>query len=317
MPKVSVVITTYNYGHLIGETLSSVFAQTFDDFEVIVVDDASTDNTREVMAHYACPRLRCITHSESQRSWPSASRNEAIHAASGQYIAFIDADDLWLPHKLELQIKCFESNPAHGMVYCDVEDFEHPSGRSLGRISDGVYLPAGDILVPLLISNCILSPSPVVRCAVFEEVGLWDERIRKCEDWDLWLRIADRYPVGLVSQVLARRRVHTGSQSMREDLYEAYTDALDDVERAVARNPNRLEKYRGRALANVAYATGKKMLQRHDYAAAWQMFRRGIRSYPGSLRLYGGLALLITDRIFGRTVSQRLRLGRWGKRIPL
>jgi glycosyltransferase involved in cell wall biosynthesis len=314
MPEVSIIITAYNFGHLIAETLSSVFSQVFRDFEVIVVDDASTDNTQEVLAGFASERLRCITH--SVRRWQSASRNEAIRAARGKCIAFVDADDLWLPNKLQLQVDFLESHPSVGLVYCDIESFDHATGQSLGRISDSVRLPSGDVLASLLISNFIMSPTPVVRRKVFDEVGFWGEAIQKCEDWDLWLRIAARYEVGLVPMVLARRRVHPNAISMVEDLNEFYVDASGDVERAIQRDPQRLGHLRSRALSNIAYSTGKKMWLRGDISDARKMYWRAVRQFPWSLRPYGGLARMALGCILGQGKTRNIALRSLGKWIP-
>jgi len=127
-PTVSVIISTYNRAHLIGRAIQSVLNQTYQDFEVIVVDDGSTDNTEEIVKSFNDPRIRYIRHEKNKGA--AAARNTGIKAARGKYIAFQDSDDEWLPEKLEKQMKVFENAPPEaGVVYTDMqrinEDGEH------------------------------------------------------------------------------------------------------------------------------------------------------------------------------------------------
>lgn len=309
--SVSVVITCQNYGRFIAETLDSICAQTFGNFEVLVVDNQSTDETHAVVARYADRNVRLVVLPE--RQWQSAARNVAIGLAQGEYVAFVDADDVWSPRKLELQIERLAGSPKEGMVYCDVEDFEDETGIPLRRVSDYSSLPEGDILQQLCLTNFILSPSPVVRRSVLHEVGMWNESVRRCEDWDLWLRIAAKYPVGVVRHALARRRVHRASVMSTEAPLDYYGEARGVIERAVARDPERLGGLQQRALGVLAYGAGRRMLERGNWGGARRMFWRAVVSNPLGLRGYGGLGLALTGKTLGGIALRHLKLGRVGR----
>jgi len=196
---VSVIIPTYNRGWIIKEAVDSVLAQDLKDFELIVVDDGSTDNTLEILNsfRYDIKVLRQSNHGVS------AARNRGIAAASGHFIAFLDSDDLWLPGKLARQVDFFNSNP--DAYICQTEEIwvrnnvrVNPKNRH--------KKPAGMIFEPSL-ALCLVSPSAVmIRRSLFEKVGGFDETLPACEDYDLWLRISCRYPVYLIETPLIIKR---------------------------------------------------------------------------------------------------------------
>ncbi len=131
MPKVSVIIPTYNCAHYLADALESVFQQTFSDYEVIVVDDGSPDNTKEVVERFITrypSRLKYIYQPHQERS---VARNNGIQAASGEYIAFLDADDQWLPHKLSIQVPILDEHPEIGLVHSDII-FMNQEGKDIG-----------------------------------------------------------------------------------------------------------------------------------------------------------------------------------------
>ncbi|NEP84931.1 MAG: glycosyltransferase family 2 protein, partial [Okeania sp. SIO3B3] len=132
MPCVSVIIPAYNRADLIGETVDSVLAQTHPDIEIIVIDDGSTDNTADVLATYGSA-LRVIRQANAGQQ---AARNAGIRAATGDYIAFLDSDDLWLPHRIEAQLQRFEEVPEAGLVYCDAAVFDDETGQTLHKYND-------------------------------------------------------------------------------------------------------------------------------------------------------------------------------------
>lgn len=312
---VSVVITCQNYGRFIGETLDSICAQTLPSREVLVIDNRSTDDTRAVVSRYAASGVQLMVL--PARVWQSAARNVGVRLALGDYVAFVDADDVWLPRKLELQIERLDDHPEEGMVYCDVEDFEDDSGVPLRRASDSCWLPEGDVFRNLFLRNFVFSPSPVVRRSVLHEVGLWNESVQRGEDWDLWLRVAAKHRVGVVRQVLARRRVHRTAVSSTEAPWAYYREAHGVIERAVRRDPDRLGPLERRAVGNLAYGTGKRMLEQGAWAAARQMFWRAVVSNPRGFRGYGGLAVALAGNKVGGALLRHLKLGRFGRWLPV
>ena len=190
LPVVSVIIPTYNRALWLRECLEAVFAQHFQNFEVIVVDDGSRDETRSVLAGYLD---KLILISQENRG-VSAARNRGIAMAGGEYIAFCDSDDLWLPDKLSTQISFFQNYPQKIACYTDeiwvrngvrVNPCKHHR-KSSGWIFDRA------------LELCIVSPSSVVmHRKFFEKVGNFDESLPACEDYDLWLRASVHFPFQL------------------------------------------------------------------------------------------------------------------------
>ncbi|MGD1155383.1 MAG: glycosyltransferase [Terriglobia bacterium] len=310
-PTVSVVIAAYNAARWIAETLDSVLAQTFRDFEVIVVDDGSTDQTPEAVAGYK-DRIRYLRKENGGQ--PSA-RNVGIHAACGSYIAFVDADDLWLPEKLQLQMELFSRRPDLAWLHCDAIAFDGDTGQELYKASDLTKLYTGDILRPLLLGNFISSPTPVIRRDVFGAVGYFDESpdSQIGEDWDMWLRIAAKCRVEFVDRPLARYRCHRVSTMESTDLKYAFRSLWTIVENAVARDPERLSDLREQALARVCIRVAGPMVRRGDRRGARQMLGRAVRLFPWDLRiLLYWLAALLPTAIVDWVLSVRRLLGLYG-----
>jgi glycosyltransferase involved in cell wall biosynthesis len=277
-PTVSVVIAAYNAARWIAETLDSVLAQTFRDFEVIVVDDGSTDQTSEVVAGYR-DRIRYL---RKENGGEPSARNVGIRATRGSYIAFVDADDLWLPEKLQLQMELLSRRPDLAWVYSDAIAFDGETGQELYKISEGAKLCAGDILRPLLLCSFIASPTPVIRRDVFEAVGYFDESpdLQIGEDWNMWLRIAAKHQVGLVTRPLARHRLHAASLWGTMGLHHAFRSKWTIIENAVARDPQRLLDLRKHALAIMCVGMAGGMLKRGDRVGARGLITRALGLYP-------------------------------------
>jgi len=199
LPKVSVIIPTYNRRTLVGEAVESVLGQSFKDFELIVVDDGSTDGTEQELAKYGA-RLRMYSQS---RSGVSAARNFGVREARGQYLAFLDSDDLWRPEKLAVQSAFMERYP--DCQICQTEEIWLRNGVRVNprRIHQK---PAGDIFLRSL-DLCLVSPSAVMMTRdLFDATGGFDEALPVCEDYDLWLRIATDHQVALIAEPLVVKR---------------------------------------------------------------------------------------------------------------
>jgi glycosyltransferase involved in cell wall biosynthesis len=228
-PTVSVVIPTYNHSPFIEEALASVFAQNEPVLEVIVVNDGSTDDTQWALERHR-RRIRIV---EQVNRGVAAARNAGAVVATGELIAFLDADDIWRSRKLELQVDRFAAEPALGLVHCGVEEVDR-HGRWLCSRLDGVEgWVAHEMLLfrrPVILGG---GSATVVPRAVFEKVGGFDESMSTSADWDLYYRIACRYPVGFVPQVLVRYRVHDGNmhlnvRAMASDMLRAYAKAFSE-----------------------------------------------------------------------------------------
>jgi len=282
-PTVSVVIPAYNAARWIVETLESVLAQTFRDFEVIVVNDGSTDNTAQVVEGYG-ERIRCI---HKQNGGAASARNVGIRSAQGKYIAFVDADDLWAKEKLRLQVDLLKRTGL-AWVYSDAFAFDGENGKSLVRLGKSVRQYDGDILESLFLTDYIPSPTPIIRRSVFEHVGYFDEdrTVRIGEDWDMWLRIAACYPIGLVSEPLAYYRVHFTSMTGSEDTQVLLQGHIAVLEKAMAREQARLGSLKNRAFANCYIGGGQLFARRGNITTARQMFENAIRLSPSLVQAY-------------------------------
>jgi glycosyltransferase involved in cell wall biosynthesis len=198
-PRVSVIIPTYNRAGIIAEAVDSVLAQDYKDFELIVVDDGSTDNTSEVMARYG-DDVRVLFQ---ENKGVSAARNRGITEASGKLIAFLDSDDLWLPQKLSTQVEFFSQRP--DALICQTEEVWLRNGIRINP-KHRHKKPSGMIFEPSL-KLCLVSPSAVmIRRDLLDRTGGFDETLPACEDYDLWLRISCRFPVYLIETPLIIKR---------------------------------------------------------------------------------------------------------------
>jgi glycosyltransferase involved in cell wall biosynthesis len=197
-PLVSVVIPTYNRAWILTEAIKSVLSQTFENYELIVVDDGSTDNTRLLLDSFK--DIRAISQ---KNKGVSAARNSGIEAAAGDYLAFLDSDDLWLPEKLASQMAFFKTHPE--AMICQTQEIWIRNGRRINpkrrhRKASGMFFERS-------LDLCLVSPSAVIiKKDLLDDVGRFDEMLPACEDYDLWLRIGARYPVFLVDKPLVIKR---------------------------------------------------------------------------------------------------------------
>jgi len=198
-PQVSVIIPTYNRAGCLREAVDSVLAQEFRGFELIVVDDGSTDETPQLLREYGSS-IRML---RQENRGVSAARNAGIAASRGELIAFLDSDDAWLPGKLARQVEFFRQNPE--ILICQTEELWVKNGR---RVNPGQrHRKRGGMIFEPSLALCLVSPSAVMlRRELFEQVGLFDERLPACEDYDLWLRVSCRFPVGLIETPLIIKR---------------------------------------------------------------------------------------------------------------
>jgi len=196
MATVSVIIPTFNRAKKAARAISSVLYQGFTDYEIIVVDDGSTDETKNAMRQFG-EKIRYIDHPSN--CGVSAARNTGIRKSGSPFIAFLDSDDYWLPGKLEAQTAFFRTHPE--AMICQTEELWIRNGRYANPKRKHLK-PSGDVFEPSL-RLCLISPSAVMlRRGLLEEVGLFDEGLPACEDYDLWLRIACRHPVHLIRESL-------------------------------------------------------------------------------------------------------------------
>jgi glycosyltransferase involved in cell wall biosynthesis len=200
MTKVSIIIPTFNRLSMLKEAVESVLAQDFEDFELIVVDDGSTDGTDDEIRRYG-GRVKLLQHKENRGV--SAARNSGILHAKGKYIGFLDSDDLWVKGKLKIQVAFLDDNPQYPLCYTD-EIWIRKGKRVNPMLKHAKY--SGWILEKCL-PLCIISPSSaMMRKTLFSRVGLFDEALPVCEDYDFWLRVSGRFPIFFIDRKLIIKR---------------------------------------------------------------------------------------------------------------
>lgn len=219
MTKISVIIPTYNSAKYIKDTIESVLNQTYKDLEIIVVDDGSTDNTKDIVSKYQ------VKYIYQENKGPAAARNRGIKEAQGEYIAFLDSDDVWMVEKLEKQMAIFE-NSTYAMIYCDMshkvnEKIVHKSYlKEKGYRGPG----SGDIHERLLKENFIFTPTVLVKKEVLKKTGYFDESYKICEDYKMWLTIAKKYQIAFLDEVLVIRT--RNSLNITKDEYLFITSGI-------------------------------------------------------------------------------------------
>ena len=292
-PLVSVIIPAYNAAVFIGETLTSVFNQSYSNYEVIVVNDGSSD-TAELEKVLAPFRDRLI-YLEQDNKGPSAARNSAIGKARGEFVAFLDSDDTWLPDYLAEQIRFLGGEQAFDMVYSDAWLFgDGPlSGRRFMESAPSIGPVTFESL--LLYQTSVITSCTVVRRQSVIDAGLFDERFIRCEDFDLWIRLAHRGAcIGFQEKILARHRTHDASlaaneiamvESQIEVLRKAqHTLPLSDAEHQL------IEQQLKNCDAQINRERGKQYLANRDYdqaAAALTRANTFYKSWKLQLVIWG------------------------------
>lgn len=287
VPRVSVIVPCFNAGPYVAETIHSVLDQSYHDFELIAVDDGSTDRTADILASVSDPRMRLYRQANAG---PSAARNRGVAESRGQYLAFLDSDDVWLPGKLERHVRALERDPTLGLVYSDVF-FVDESGRLEGTLSDKMPLPSGRVFQALLARNFIATSSVLMPRAVFDAVGPFGP-YRVSQDYDLWLKCAARYPVERMPEPMVKYRHRSGGISRQvrisvKECLEIYADWS-------TRLPVEERPLIARAAGDLLYLAGKTALyENRDTRLARTLFVDALRrqARPGPALFYA-LALL-------------------------
>lgn len=273
---ISVIIPTYNCAPYLEECLESVFRQTRTDFEVIVVDDGSTDHTAQVLSKWE-GRVRCIVQSNAG---VAAARNAGISQANGEFIAFLDADDLWEPDKLRLQMQVLEARPEAGLVCSDFAIAEADGRLTLSYFARATGYETGKVFARLVRDCFVFTSTVVMRRSVLDRAGEFDTSISYCDDYNLWLRAAHLAEVAVVPSVLATKRERPGNARPYTATAPRLIGALEHLslqlpelsaveQRTVAEEISRIEFALGRLLlVNGRAEEARRHLRRADRSTA-------------------------------------------------
>lgn len=290
-PVFSVVIPAYNCVHFIGDALQSVLRQTWRDFEIIVIDDGSNDGTGDVVAAFTDERVFCYRQERSGR--PACARNAGIRRARGEYIAFLDADDIWYPQKLERILKIFSADPDIGLV-CNDERVT----RDGYTVREKRYGPAAKDMVRqlLLQGNALSTSATVVRREWLEQVGGFCERndYYCVEDYDLWIRLAAAgCRFYFLHEILGEYRLHTANSSgifgtgSPERFYTNVRAVIRSNYPLIKKRTLRTRLLRQRALADTRWKCSESLMEMHQYGRAVAQLIIALCSYPFGADRYG------------------------------
>lgn len=203
---VSVVIPSYNRANYIGATIESVLGQTYRNIEIIVIDDGSTDNTEDVVSKYL-PKVKYIKQKNSERG---ASRNHGLRLAKGEFISFLDSDDLWLPNKIETDLEFFSNNSSIGVIYTDAVQIDAQSYEIKLLKAERVK---GKITERLLANNFVLMATHLIRTQLIRNIGgfLEERELSGSEDWEMWVRLSTITEFAYLPKVTAKIRTHSAN----------------------------------------------------------------------------------------------------------
>ena len=231
-PGVSVTLCCFNSERYLRETLNSIVDQTYKNWELVVVNDGSSDSTADILQEYVDAGWPIVVHNQKNAGL-AASRNKALELARGELIALIDHDDLWDPRKLELQVPLF-SNPRVGLVYSNTVVIDH-SGRELREFLPRSRMFRGEVLVPLFLGQFLACSSAVVRRTAIDEVGPFKTHYKINEEYELFMRLAARYEFDYVDVPLMKWRVHATNATW--DFRRNRTETADVLRQALQRHP--------------------------------------------------------------------------------
>ncbi|MBI3591279.1 MAG: glycosyltransferase [Candidatus Melainabacteria bacterium] len=284
MPKVSIVIPTYNREHFISETIQSVLEQTYKDFEVVVVDDGSTDNTREKLEKFG-NRIKSIFQKNSERA---IARNNGVKNSTGEYIAFLDSDDTWEKDKLEKQVEILDNKKDIILAYCQCSRI-NKHGEKIKTAKRQLEGYSGEVFEKLLLRNFIASPTPIIRRKLYENTLGFETKHVPYEDWGFWLRYSLLGKFYFLPEALARYRIHP-EQSVKvataKKIEEVTTLILEDSFQLKKINAETKRKSLG--LANLRFCYWYLLAYEKDKAK--EKIKKALELYPQLLadpRWYG------------------------------
>ena len=287
---ISVVIPTYNRAHMVGRSIRSVLEQTFQDFELIIVDDGSTDNTEEVVRSFGDGRIRYVRH--EQNKGEAAARNTGVKLAEGKYVASQDSDDEWLPEKLARQVEILDNSPPEvGVVYTGF--WKTQNGRKTYIPFSWVKQPNGNLHKQLLRGNFIGSPVTLIRKECFEKAGMFDERLTNVVDWELWIRISKHYHFRYIAEPLVIAYYHS------ENISSSRQSLIDALELILEKHSEDFEKEK-KMLAKQCFDIGSLLIANGESDKAMRYLKRAVRTCPLSVRTVLSCLLILSGPTGGR-----------------
>lgn len=272
-PNVSVVIPAYNAMKFLPQTVESALHQTYTDFEILIINDGSSDDIVSWATQLTTPKVKLITQ---ENQGQAGARNTGIRLSQGQYIAFLDADDVWEPTKLEKQVAAFLNNPELGLVDVWVMTVDE-QGKLLSRIE--VFYDEGSVWHQMLEENLVMcGSSPMVRRDCFETVGLFDLDIQGPEDWHMWTRIAAHYPLKVIKEHLVHYRQHSSSTTRNLELM--HSNIVKAIESLYKPVPSQLQWKKRRAYSRAYLYLAALAEKSNHHSQVMHFLWRAFSTYP-------------------------------------
>lgn len=291
-PTVSVIIPTYDRANLIDKAIKSVLNQTYKDLEIIVVDDGSTDNTEETVKNFTDFKIHYICHKHNR--WASAARNTGIKASRGEYIAFLDSDDEWLPEKLDKQMKTFIGESSEVGVAYTGDYYVDEKDKGIKK----VHIPRKEryIYGELLAGDYVGTPSALLaKKECFTKVGLFDEDLPACEDYDMWFRIAKYYKFRYVKDLLVVCLIHNNQMTANSEIM------IEGIKRIQTKYSKEFRK-RPYSYSTRYFYLGNKFCHLRKRREGQKYFVKAILIYPFCLKYY----IYLLCSIFGTRIYMHI-----------
>jgi glycosyltransferase involved in cell wall biosynthesis len=300
-PKVSISLPCYNCEAWISETIESILNQTYKNYELILVDDGSTDHTRKIVKKYLNDtRIKYLYQSNKGFT---ASTNLSILKSTGKYIGFIGHDDLWESSKLQKQVFFLERNPHIDFIHSDLYHIDS-KGNIICRRKDPIAKKVSQrkFMKTLFLGNFICFQTVLVKRKCFEDVGLLDERIEISSDYDLWLRMAQKFRIGYLDEPLVKKRYHENNLSY--EFRQIYLDHLKILEKALASNKF-MSRYKNSRLALIHATVANEAYNAREISEAKDELRKALR-YDFSLIFFRRKIFKLVLKIYSAKIRVKL-----------
>jgi len=288
-PKISVIIPVFNGEKYISQTINSVLTQTYENIELIIVNDGSNDDTEIIIKTFRDSRIKYMLQANNG---VSAARNTGIGGAEGEFIAFLDADDVWLPEKLEKQLHCFANDERTSLVFSDSYFIDAYGNRIDGRYFQKVRPHRGAVYALLLRENFIPWPTVMIRRNILSQTGLFNSSYSTGADYDFTLRIARIFGVDYVDEPLLEYRLHSSNMSRDLGLAWRETIAVREKNKDNLLNKQQIVEIEG-TLAKLLFALGREYQTQRRWTESKRVFSRAIRYSPNAFKAYAGYLLSI------------------------
>ena len=280
--KVSVLMPSFNYARYLPAAINSVLSQSYADLELIITDDCSTDESREIVEHWRRMDNRVVPVLHQVNHGLARARNSGLAVSSGGFVALCDADDVWLPEKLKTQMECFRAHPELGVVHSDSAIIDGEGNLTGKKFSSLLHrkgqITSGNLFEVLCERNFLCVPTVVLRREAIEYAGGFEENLRSLEDWVCWTKVSRKYPFQYVDDTLVQYRIHgaglssnpKGMASNRVKAFRFLLDSFSDI-------PAELR-------SKMLYSLGVSHLETSESRDAFRAFVDSIRANPAHLR---------------------------------